>query len=80
MNAGRTQIIDDRSPEGFTLVPPDEEEGAWTESTAIHLQYGGSHRYMAAGTGESTATWTFPSVRFLKPTGMDRPDPSWRWV
>jgi hypothetical protein len=26
----------------------------------------------------STATWTSPSVPFLKPTGIDRPDASWR--
>jgi len=26
----------------------------------------------------STATWTSPSVPFLKPTGIDRPEASWR--
>ena len=34
----------------------------------------------AAARTASTATWTLPSVRFLKPTGIDRPDPSWRWI
>ena len=34
----------------------------------------------AAARTASTATWTLPSVRFLKPTGIDRPDPSWRWT
>ena len=28
----------------------------------------------------STATWTSPSVRFLKPIGIERPEPSWRWI
>ncbi len=28
----------------------------------------------------STATWTSPSVPFLKPTGIDRPEASWRWT
>ncbi len=28
----------------------------------------------------STATWTLPSVRFLNPIGIDRPDPSWRCI
>ena len=28
----------------------------------------------------STATWTSPSVPFLNPTGMDRPEASWRWT
>ena len=34
----------------------------------------------AAARTASTATWTLPSVRFLKPTGIDRPEPSWRWI
>ena len=34
----------------------------------------------AAARTASTATWTLPSVRFLKPTGIDRPEPSWRWT
>lgn len=29
---------------------------------------------LAADTSESTATWTLPSVPFLKPMGMDMPD------
>src|SRR2546423_1859074 len=28
----------------------------------------------------STAIWTFPSVPFLKPTGMERPEASSRWT
>jgi hypothetical protein len=28
----------------------------------------------------STATCTSPSVPFLNPTGMDRPEASWRWT
>ena len=28
----------------------------------------------------STATWTSPSVPFLNPTGIDRPEASWRWT
>ena len=34
----------------------------------------------AAARTASTATCTLPSVRFLKPTGIDRPEPSWRWI
>ena len=34
----------------------------------------------AAARTASTATWTLPSVRFLNPTGIDRPEPSWRWI
>ena len=34
----------------------------------------------AAARTASAATWTLPSVRFLKPTGIDRPEPSWRWI
>ena len=34
----------------------------------------------AAARTASTATCTLPSVRFLKPTGIDSPDPSWRWI
>ncbi len=34
----------------------------------------------AAARTASTATWTLPSVRFLKPTGIDSPEPSWRWI
>ena len=34
----------------------------------------------AAARTASTATWTLPSVPFLKPTGIDRPEPSWRWI
>ena len=32
----------------------------------------------AAARHASTATWTSPSVPFLNPTGMDRPEASWR--
>jgi hypothetical protein len=28
----------------------------------------------------STATWMLPSVRFLKPTGIESPEPSWRCI
>jgi hypothetical protein len=28
----------------------------------------------------SIATWMSPSVPFLKPTGIDRPEASWRWT
>ena len=34
----------------------------------------------AAARTASTATWMLPSVRFLKPIGIERPEPSWRWV
>ncbi len=34
----------------------------------------------AAARTASTATCTLPSVRFLKPTGIDSPEPSWRWI
>ena len=34
----------------------------------------------AAARTASTATWTLPSVRFLKPIGIERPEPSWRWI
>ncbi len=34
----------------------------------------------AAARHASTATCTLPSVPFLKPTGIDRPEPSWRWI
>ena len=34
----------------------------------------------AAARTASTATCTLPSVRFLKPIGIDRPEPSWRWI
>ena len=34
----------------------------------------------AAARTASTATWTSPSVRFLKPIGIERPEPSWRWI
>jgi hypothetical protein len=34
----------------------------------------------AAARTASTATCTPPSVPFLNPTGIDRPEPSWRWI
>jgi hypothetical protein len=34
----------------------------------------------AAARTASTATLTLPSVRFLNPTGIDRPEASWRWI
>ena len=36
--------------------------------------------WAAAARTASTATSTLPSVRFLKPTGIESPDPSWRWI
>ena len=34
----------------------------------------------AAARTASTATLTLPSVRFLNPTGIERPEASWRWI
>ena len=36
--------------------------------------------WAAAARTASTATSTLPSVRFLKPTGIESPDASWRWI
>ncbi len=34
----------------------------------------------AAARTASSAICTLPSVPFLKPTGIERPEPSWRWI
>ena len=34
----------------------------------------------AAARTASTASLTLPAVPFLKPTGIERPEASWRWI
>jgi len=52
----------------------------WKMATTPSLVTEGNQCEERAERQASTATWTEPSVPFLKPTGIDRPEASSRWI
>ena len=78
-----------RRPPGRSWAPPGRRAGSrgrrgcrWCRGSPACRRRRSRRRRAAPRrrATASTATWTSPSVRFLKPTGIERPEPSWRWI